>query len=180
MGFYPGPRAETEPFFMARDRRRPYTYSAASTDLKRMLRMVSPDDFAYGLHGLRVQGYNDARDGDGEDMAVAHGGWQSSAHTRYARFPLSRVLALSSAMVGTVDNGDEGGSHEPPDVMSERGQADGPAPREWLSAEDVQSGDEEGFDDDNGRLASVSPVAVGPSEDTIAERIAARRAPHRP
>ena len=34
------------------------------------------------------------------DLAVAHGGWQSTAHKRYDRFSTSKVLALPSAMLG--------------------------------------------------------------------------------
>ena len=99
MSFYDGPRDPTAPFFMAKDRRRPYTYAAACTDLKMMLRRVSPEDTEFGLHGLRVQGYNDAKDGDDAEMAGAHGGWQPGSHSRYARFRLERVFALSTRMV---------------------------------------------------------------------------------
>ena len=52
-----GPRAPNEPFFMARDRQRPYTYSAALSDFQRWLRGVEADE-SLGLHGLRVLGYN--------------------------------------------------------------------------------------------------------------------------
>ena len=53
MAFYDGPRPETVPFFVAKDRVRPYTYSAASSDLRKFRKRVSPQDFAFGLHGLR-------------------------------------------------------------------------------------------------------------------------------
>ena len=36
----------------------PYTYTAAMKDFKTLLRRVSPNDTEYGLHGLRVAGWN--------------------------------------------------------------------------------------------------------------------------
>ena len=57
MSFYDGPRDPASPFFMARDRQRPYTYTAAKSDLKVFLLRVGTDA-EYGLHGLRVEGYN--------------------------------------------------------------------------------------------------------------------------
>lgn len=100
MQFYDGPREPTAPFFTNKDRQRPYTYSAASADLKTKLVRVSPDDTNFGLHGARVTGYNAAKMGDDEEMAVAQGGWRSSANSRYERFSLSRVLALPARMLG--------------------------------------------------------------------------------
>ena len=44
MSFYEGPRDPTEPFFLSRDRVRPYTYAAASADLNMYLTEVSPED----------------------------------------------------------------------------------------------------------------------------------------
>ena len=53
-----------------------------------------------GLHGLRVTGYDSARAGpQGEELAVAQGGWRSVAHRRYARFGLADVLQLPQAIV---------------------------------------------------------------------------------
>ena len=65
-----------------------------------MLLRVSPGDTEYGLHGLRVVGYNAACDSAGEDLAVAHGLWKAESHSRYARFRMVDVLNLSSGMVG--------------------------------------------------------------------------------
>ena len=109
---------------MARDRRRPYTYSAACTDLKRALRRVSPGDLDYGLHGLRVQGYNDAKDGDDADMAGAHGGWQPGSHSRYARFQLQRVFVLSSRMVAQSAQAEEAGWESDESMGDEEDQAE--------------------------------------------------------
>jgi hypothetical protein len=98
MGFYSGPRAETSPFFMAMDRVRPYTYTAAMKDFKNLLRRVSPDDTDYGLHGLRVEGWNLAAAVDPE-LAEAHGGWKPGNASRYSRFNLASVFNLSRNMI---------------------------------------------------------------------------------
>ena len=88
--------------FRSRDKVRPYTYGALMADLRRHLREVGADE-RLGPHGIRVRGYNDAKEGCGEDLTVAHGGWRSTAHTRYARFNQRDVLGISSAMLG-IDN----------------------------------------------------------------------------
>ena len=54
----------------------------------------------YGLHSLRVTGYNGAKHGKhGTVLAVAHGGWSSNAHERYARFDTNDVLDLANVIV---------------------------------------------------------------------------------
>ena len=45
-------------------------------------------------------GYNLGKAAVGEALTVAHGGWKSSAHSRYERFANSRVLSMPAAMVG--------------------------------------------------------------------------------
>ena len=119
MAFYPRGRTETSPFFMARDRVRPYTYAAASSDLKKFLVRVSPADTDFGLHGLRVAGYNGGKM-LGEDLAVAHGGWRSSASSRYDRFKLSDVFALSAVIAGDEQRVD----------LQREGAAVAPSPRQ--------------------------------------------------
>ena len=99
MSFYPGPRLDTSPFFLAMDFTRPYTYSAALKDFKNLLRRVSPTDTEYGLHGLRVEGWNLGAGVDPE-LAEAHGGWKPGNASRYSRFNLSSVFNLSKHMVG--------------------------------------------------------------------------------
>ena len=126
MQFYSGPREETEPFFMARDRVRPYTYSAAMADLKAMLSRVT-SDLDYGLHGARVEGYNRAKKACGEDAAVAQGGWKPGSNSRYDRFDLARdIFPMAARMVsstagqeredvgGDVDEGEGSGADEVP------------------------------------------------------------------
>ena len=53
-----------------------------------------------GLHGLRVTGYNSTKAGLGEDLAVAQGGWKSSAHKRYDRFSLQEVVRIPAVISG--------------------------------------------------------------------------------
>ena len=102
MSFYPGPRAETSPFFLSVDHTRPLTYAGAMADFKKLLRRVSPDDTDYGLHGLRVEGWNLGAAVD-PDLAEAHGGWKPGNASRYSRFNLSSVFNLSKQMVALHD-----------------------------------------------------------------------------
>ena len=91
------------PFYLDKDQRRPYTYSCGLNDFRSLLGRVSGcDPKDYGLHSLRVTGYNLAKQSVGEELTVAHGGWKSSAHSRYGRFEfmLGKVLAMPAAMVG--------------------------------------------------------------------------------
>ena len=103
-------RAKDEPMFLARDRVRAYTYPAAMSDLETMLARVGCAE-RYGLHTLRVSGYNWSKRGNGVDLTVAHGLWMSSAHSRYERFPMSDVVQIPANMVG-----------EHPDVMPPAGR----------------------------------------------------------
>ena len=98
MGFYPGPRAETSPFFLSVDKTRPLTYAGAMRDFKALLSRVSPGDTDYGLHGLRVEGWNLGAAVD-PDLAEAHGGWKPGNASRYSRFNLTSVFNLSKGMV---------------------------------------------------------------------------------
>ena len=75
------------------------TYRQAIAIFREQLKRVSPDDFAFGLHGLRVTGYNLSVEANGEALTVAHGLWTSSAHTRYARFAFYSVCGIPSHML---------------------------------------------------------------------------------
>ena len=100
------PRSPEDPFFSDDDSGgRPLTYSNAQKGMRRLYAKVIPSSEAatYGLHGLRVEAYNRASAHDPE-LAVAHGGWSSEAHTRYKRFLWAQVLALPSAMVAGVES----------------------------------------------------------------------------
>jgi hypothetical protein len=48
----------------------------------------------YGLHGLRVLGYNCWRGAKGEDVAQLQGGWGSDAHRSYGRDMLLEILQV--------------------------------------------------------------------------------------
>ena len=141
MAFYTGPRDSTSPFFMAKDRVRPYTYPAAMSDLKTLVRRVQPDDDHYGIHGARVEGYNKAKLVAGEELAVAHGGWKPGSNSKYDRFDLTRVFALSGLMAASEGRSQETESDE----MDER------AP---LAAEahHVRVGEPRAVDEDTRRL----------------------------
>jgi hypothetical protein len=72
------------------------------SDFKKLLRRVSPDDSDFGLHGLRVEGWNLGAAVD-PDLAEAHGGWKPGNASRYSRFNLSSVFNLSKGMVAFHD-----------------------------------------------------------------------------
>ena len=48
----------------------------------------------YGLHGLRVLGYNCWRGANGEDVAQLQGGWGSDAHRSYGRETLNTIISV--------------------------------------------------------------------------------------
>ena len=81
---------------------RPLRYASAIAGARHLWARASSASEAarYGLHGLRVTGYDSARTGpQGEELAVAQGGWRSLAHRRYARFQLAQVLQLPQAIL---------------------------------------------------------------------------------
>ena len=87
--FHGRARDSRSPFYVDKTKQRPYIYGAATNDVRALWAKVIGVDRAktYGLHGLRVSGYNAGRKGPGgEELAVAHGAWRSSAHKRYDRF----------------------------------------------------------------------------------------------
>ena len=51
----------------------------------------------FGLHGLRVLGYNAGRAAMGEDVAALQGGWFSSCHQTYGRDTLNKILSMAQA-----------------------------------------------------------------------------------
>ena len=127
--FYPEPlRDGSEPFFLdprlfpdgtrgrprrARDASAAWTYSqaqAASYALQRRVGVVAGEEF--GFHGLRVEGYNLSKRGNGEDLTVAHGSWKSSAHKRYDRFGMKAVVDIPRRMLRARDDVSEDSSEE--------------------------------------------------------------------
>ena len=105
------PRHPDSPFFMYGDRPEaedpgtghalPLTYSMALRDFRNMLARTEGAEQAslYGLHSLRVSGYNACKAACGTELAVAQGGWHSTAHERYERFAVPRVIAMPHLMV---------------------------------------------------------------------------------
>ena len=120
MAFYPGPRSATSPFFMAKDRIRFYTYTAAMADFQVMLKRVSTDH-AYALHGIRVTGWNCGATVS-PSLAEAHGGWKPGSAARYSRFQLSQVFALPAQMMAAVPATPV---QTPPPVMAAHGADEG-------------------------------------------------------
>ena len=144
MTFYPNGRQATDPFFQSHTGGHPYTYSQALRDLRTMLRRHGTD-VAYGLHGLRVTGYNLSREANGQELTVAHGGWQSDAHYRYQRFALDEVANMAARMVDAdapyglpqaaadlaaarapVTRGEASAAAAPPPVRAADGEASAP------------------------------------------------------
>ena len=142
MQFYFGARSPTAPFFVARDRARPYTYTAAMSDLHEMLRRVG-DDLEYGLHGLRVEGFNSFREECGEELAVVQGGWKPGSEARYARFDVGEVIAGAAHVAGVAN--------------PYRADRRRPAPREVQRVRPVRHGDQRARDDS--ALATRAPPA---------------------
>ena len=101
MAFYPDGRDKEAPFFVARDRIRPYTYAAARADLHFHLeRLEGVDPDAYALHSFRVLGFNRSQRANGSEITAAHGRWQLESAEVYFRWDQLEVLGMSAGMVG--------------------------------------------------------------------------------
>ena len=103
--FHGQARAPTEPFFLAADMAHPLTYDSAMGQFRKLVARVSdvPTSKLYGLHSLRVSGWNGARTGpEGEEVAVAHGGWHGGSQRRYDRFDAAAVLGLPSVILAAA------------------------------------------------------------------------------
>ena len=99
MAFYAGyDRKDDDPFFVARDRTRPYTYRCAMSDFRKRCERVGLPSNLYGLHSCRVGGYNSSIDANGEEITTLHGGWSNvESASRYRRFSILRdVLPMAS------------------------------------------------------------------------------------
>ena len=112
-----GNRPDREaPFFLdPSDTSRPWLYRQALRAFQTALTGLGLP--SAGLHGLRVAGYNGTRSVLGVEVAVAQGGWQSGAHTRYWRCSMSSILDIPAAITGALGSGDAG---ELPGSSSER------------------------------------------------------------
>ena len=107
MHFFPHGRNPEEPFFLARDRSRPYTYSAAMADLRARCVRVGVDGALYGIHGLRVLGYNASLRANGEKRTVAHGLWSGpKAAGRYLRLDVAtEIVPMAANVVNYFESG---------------------------------------------------------------------------
>jgi hypothetical protein len=126
-------RERDESMFLNKDRSRCYTYSCLLTDFKASCELVNCT-IRLGPHGLRVLGYNLSRDANGEDLTVAHGGWMSQGHSRYARFSFSQVLSVPARMLGAKSHYE--GPREVTRVRARRGVSATVAPTEGLDVAD--------------------------------------------
>jgi hypothetical protein len=126
--FHGQARSPTEPFFLSADRFHPLTYDSAMSPFRNLVARVSdvPTSKLYGLHSLRVSGWNGARTGpEGEEVAVAHGGWHGGSQRRYDRFDADAVLSLPSVILSAAAHhfddrpGPAGGSAAPVAVAAE-------------------------------------------------------------
>ena len=125
MSFFPEGRRPEEPFCLAANRDKPYTYRCASADLRaRLMRVGERPDLAT-LHGVRVEGYNCSLRANGERRTVIHGLWsgpQSAA--RYLRLDIAtEIVPMAGNVVRRYQNGtsdpDSGEELELPPVSDE-------------------------------------------------------------
>ena len=167
-------RLPNQPFFLARDKQRPYTYRCGLSDLDMMLKRVGCTE-TYGLHSLRVLGYNLSKRGNGQDITVAHGLWMSAAHTRYERFSMSAVLGIPAGMLGAapVVPDPSGRPAGRPAERVVRGGQTGAAPVE-AALSDAQ-GDDELVLDLDARFNVDAADDLGGDDDAQDHRAAARR-----
>ena len=142
-------RPDGESMFLNKDRSKCYTYSCLLTDFKRACDSVSYSA-PLGPHGLRVLGYNLSKSGNGVDLTVAHGGWMSSAHSRYARFTQVQVLGVPAGMLGVQSKFDG-----PRDISRVRGKRGGQAAHEELALDGVVLSDDEGEDESSPRVPAI-------------------------
>ena len=127
-----GRRADPRgPMFLDPDRQRPLLYSKLREQFRRaQLNVGVPEAELAGPHGLRVEGYNATKNGLGAPLAVAQGGWKSSAHERYDRFSMDRVVRIPAVIAG-VDEGDD------PAPLNEAGERPAGPPQRRLRRADV-------------------------------------------
>ena len=158
-----GRRADPRgPMFLDPDRQRPLLYGKLREQFRRaQLKVGVPEAELAGPHGLRVEGYNATKNGLGAPLAVAQGGWKSSAHERYDRFSMGRVVRIPAVIAG-VDEGDD------PAPLNEAGERQAGPPQRRLRRADVAprraSPREEGGVDAGGSDAddeSEEPRATG-------------------
>ena len=148
-----GPRPRRDPMFLDPDMTRPLLYRKLNAQFQALQRRVGvAEEELAGCHGLRVEGYNNTKNKLGEDLSVAHGLWKSTAHKRYDRFDLARVVRIPSAIVGLDEGDDSAATNEveersagPPARRVRRGDFQRPASP--AGGDDDEEEDDEDDDD---------------------------------
>ena len=96
---FSSPESEA-PFFLREDGQ-PLLYNDLLTDMRRLFCKVDgvTEEIAnkYGLHGIRVLGWNAGRAAMGEEVAALQGDWLSDCRQRYNRETLNKILAMAQA-----------------------------------------------------------------------------------
>ena len=130
-------REMDEPFFVAKDKKRPYTYGCAMMDLHSYFELLNVPKPWPGLHGIRVEGNNLSRDGNGAEITDVQGGWKPGSRTRYDRFDLLPIANIPAKMLNLPCR--YGSSPAPREVF----QRDGRAVRKSAVQADVEAGESE-------------------------------------
>ena len=105
--FHGSSRDSDSPFFVHPNRVAPLTYGRAKDQFRGLLAKIVGEEVAkaYGLHSLRVSGWNGARRGPaGEELAVAQGGRHSGSQTRYDRFDVQEICDLPRQILEGADS----------------------------------------------------------------------------
>ena len=92
--------SQCSPFFLGNDGLYILYHQALGflrTLLMRVPGVSSERAHRYGLHSLRVLGYNAHRAANGEDVAALNGGWTSACHRQYGRETLLQILSFAQA-----------------------------------------------------------------------------------
>jgi hypothetical protein len=122
-------------------------------DFRKWLKFVKAD-VTLGPHGLRILGYNLSKAANGVDLTVAHGGWLSTAHTRYERFNYLMALGITAAMFGQeAVFGKDGDARK---VATGRAPARHAANNVTFNAGDFPPSDSEDEDEDEGEDEDVN------------------------
>ena len=106
LSFFSGPRHPASYMFLDPDRVRALTYRVLSSQFQAALVRVGYVGPPLGMHGIRVEGYNESKAANGEDLTAIHGLWlgpKATGHGRYARFSMLDVANISARMVGEDD-----------------------------------------------------------------------------
>jgi len=109
-GFFPhGPREPSSPFFRSPiNREDPLTYDTALKGFRSFLSPVCSTPADYGLHGIRIEGYNTCKNAVSELAAIVTGGWHGSSNERYDRLQIDEQFSIASKMLNFHLSGSQG------------------------------------------------------------------------